>query len=428
MGSGHSKQPIKDRLKPAFRLPWARAKKGSDSEPQQSEKHEISVTQTITQDSAPVIRAPSLLAPPETRLVVASGILSEPLPKQPFLRLMEFSGEPFTMPRTPLRLNISESLGSHNMQSPPEVSPMSDQSTVRPLANQLGNITWSEPTSEHIGNVSPISQTTIQPLANQPDNITWSELISEHIDNVNPTSQATIQPLVSQLDNLPPLDLASRYESDPNACHFCKEPYSDEGEPKVYLPCGHSFGVNCLFQWIEYGFYIFVTGRLPFAHMKCPHDCIALRHPCGHLVTPYDSMPHPLHTDASAFAIPSAYEFCRKGRGSKLSRNLKWLRYIEKALVREPDLLLHRAKQLKILHTLNLRRPPFRAKLLSMATTSRFEAERILQREHRAWWLYEWGKRLHNNTRESLFFTYPSYECELQRDFLRDLELLGLEQ
>lgn len=312
MGAGRSKQPIKDRLKRAFRPPWARANKGSDSEPLQPENLQISVTQTITQDSAPTIRAPSPLAPAETQLAVTSGILSEPLPKQPFLSLMEISGEPFTMPSTPLRLNMSESLGSHNMQSPPEVSPMSDQNTVQPLANQLGNVTLSEPTSEHIGNVSPMSQATIQPLANQPGNITSSRPTSEHVGNINPTSETTIQPLASQLGTTPPLDLTSRYESDPNACHFCKEPYSDEGEPKVYLPCGHSFGVDCLLRWIEYGFCMFAAGWLPFAHIRCPHDCIGLRHRCGHLVTSYDSTPHPLHTDASAFAIPSAYEFCRK--------------------------------------------------------------------------------------------------------------------
>ncbi|KAK1243893.1 hypothetical protein MKX08_002031 [Trichoderma sp. CBMAI-0020] len=335
MGAGHSTQSIKDQLQRAFRPPWARAKRRSNSELLQPEKLEVNVTRTITQETAPIIRAPSPSAPAETQLTVASGILGKPMPKQPFLSAIKISREPFSMSSTTSRSDISESLHSHDMQSPFEVSPMSDQSTVQPLAHQLGNITSSEP-------------------------------MSKHIDNASLMSQITIQPLPSQLCNIPPLDPTRRYESDPVVCHFCEQPYLDEGEPRVYLPCGHSFGLDCLYRWISNALSIVIFDDLPFAHFRCPHDCISLRHRCGHLVTPYDSAPHPLHTDVSAFAIPSDYEFCRKGRGSKLSRDIKRLQSIEEALVGDPDDSLHRGKQRKILDVLAFHRPPFSTKLLSM--------------------------------------------------------------
>ncbi|EHK41822.1 hypothetical protein TRIATDRAFT_312361 [Trichoderma atroviride IMI 206040] len=393
MGAGHSKQSIKDRLQRALRPPWARAKKGSDSE-LQSEKLEVSVTRTISRGTAPTIRAPSPLAPAETQLAVASGILGKPMPKQPFLSAIKISREPFTMSSTTSRSDISESLRSHNMQSPLEVSPVSDQSTIRPLARQLGNITSSEPTSEHVDNVSPMSQSTVQPLA-------------------------------SPLRDIPPLDFTSRYESDAVLCHFCEQPYSDEGEPKVYLPCGHSFGLDCLYRWISNVLSLVIFDELPFAHFRCPYDCISLRHLCGHLVTPYDSPPHPLHTDVSAFAIPSAYEFCRKGRGRKLSRDIKRLRSMEKALVGDPDHLLQRGKRHKILDVLSFHRPPFSTKLLSMVKDSRLKAETDLWHEQRTWWLDEWAKRWWVNIRESWFYTHHPWETEMQIKFLQDLELLG---
>lgn len=381
---------IKDRLKRAFRPPRSRAEIGSDSEPPQPEKLEVSVTRTITQETAPIIRAPSSLAPAATDLTVATGILGETTPKQPFLSVLEISGEPFTMSSAPSKLNISESLPSHNMQNPSEVSPMSDQGTVQPLANQVGNITSSDRTSE--------------------DN-----------DAVSPMSQITIQPLASLLGNIPPLDLTSRYESDPDACHFCKQPYSDDGEPKVFLPCGHSFGVDCLFLWFCRGLSIFISGELPFAHTRCPHDCIELRHLCGHLVIPYDFAPALPHTDASAIAIPSVYEFCRKGRGSKLSREIKRLQSLEKALGEGSNQLPRRGKRRKILDVLSFRRPPFSTKLLSFVKKTRLEAEPDLEREHRIWWLHEWGKRLGVNIQDSVFFTHHSWEAELRQNMLRDL-------
>lgn len=392
MGAGHSKQPIKDRIKRAFKPPWARTKKGSDSEPLQPEKLEISVTRTISQETAPTIRASSPLAPAGTHSMVSSGIQGEPMPKQPFLSVIQIPGEPITMPSTPSRLTTSESLRSHNMQSLPEVSPMSDQSTVRPLANQLGIITPSEPTSEHIDNVSPMSQITMQPLADQ-------------------------------LRNIPPLDVTSRYESDPVVCHFCEQLYSDDTEPKVYLPCGHSFGIDCLHRWLSYEFSLFVFGDIPFAHFRCPHDCISLRHRCGHLITPFDSVPHPLHTDVSAFAIPSAYGFCRKGRGRTLSRRFKRLTSIEKALVGDPDHLLHRGKQRKILDVLSFRRPPFSTKLLSVVEKSKTDIDTELWNEHWAWWVNEWAKRW-VYSRESMLNTHYAWELEMQLKFQQDLELL----
>lgn len=266
--------------------------------------------------------------------------------------------------------------------------------------------------------VSPVSdQGTLQPLANHVGNITSSESMSKLIDNVSPMSQATIQPLASQLGNIPPLDLTSRHESDPEACHFCKQTYSTDGEPRVFLPCGHSFGLHCLFRWFCHGLSVYIYRELPFAHTKCPHDCIDLRHRCGHLVIPYDSVPHSLHTDVSAIAIPSAYEFCRKGRGRKLSREIKWLQILEKALCRE--------KRRLIPNVLFVRRP-----LYSIIRKRRVEAELDLGREHRIWWLREWGKRMRIrvNLLDSVFNTHHGWESLLRQDTLRDLEVLGLEQ
>lgn len=98
--------------------------------------------------------------------------------------------------------------------------------------------------------------------------------------------------------------------------------------------------------------------------------------------------------------------------------------------MREPDSLLHRKKQRKILNTLQFRplpfRPrPFRAKLLLMVINSISEAEQVFQHEHRVWWLDEWGKRVCIDMRESAFSPHFVWEYELQRIFLRDLELLG---
>lgn len=260
-------------------------------------------------------------------------------------------------------------------------------------------------------------QGTVQPLANQVGNIISSESTSENNESVSPMSQITIHLLPGQLDNIPPLDLASRYESDPNACHFCKRSYSDDREPKVFLPCGHSFGVDCLFRWFCRGLSIFISGELNFAHIRCPHDCIELRHLCGHLVIPYDfALPQP-HTDASAIAIPSVYEFCRKGRGSKLSRAIKRLQSLEKALRELP----RKGKQGKILDVLSFRRPPFSTKLFLFVHETKLKGEADLEREHRIWWLHEWGKRLGTNIRDSVFFTHHSWEAELRRNMLRDL-------
>lgn len=40
-------------------------------------------------------------------------------------------------------------------------------------------------------------------------------------------------------------------DDDNGTCHFCKDPFRETTEQQHHLPCGHSFGDKCLFDWAK---------------------------------------------------------------------------------------------------------------------------------------------------------------------------------
>ncbi|KAH8125549.1 hypothetical protein LI328DRAFT_167358 [Trichoderma asperelloides] len=343
MGAGQSMPPIKHRLQQAFRLPLARIKRIIDLEPQLPEKLEITVTQTITQETTPIsrsdntprrspVRSPSLLtinadaalSPSGSPAGVALGIPAEhildenaseidaPMPRLTLSNLARMTeAEAFTVSNTPSSLTAQGSGRSHGMQSPFEVSSMT-------------------------------------PVCISP----------EHIVEI------------------------SRHRSNPSACYFCGIEYWHNLEPKVYLPCGHSFGIRCLYKWMS-------AGRIDTGQIRCPHQCISLRHHCGHLTTSCSSEPYPWFTDVSATAIPSVYEFCKKGRGRMLNRDVKRLQKIEVALM-QASIENRRGRLHKFLDVICFRQPPFSKKLLLAVRRLRGQVLSELQRKHLLWWINEW--------------------------------------
>ncbi|KAL6902544.1 hypothetical protein GGI43DRAFT_343159 [Trichoderma evansii] len=368
MGVGQSTLPFKHRLQQSLRLPLARIKRTTDSGPQQPEKLEITVTKTITQETIPIVRSdngscksprrrsPSLLTinsaaaltPSGSPAGVALGIPAEhildenpsevdvPVSRFSFSNSIGIIGvDASAIPSTPSSLTIQGS-SSSSIQSPFEVSMMSDLNTNPP---------------------APLME-PIHPSVNQLPNMPLLDLSSEHIVEI------------------------SRHTSNPNACYLCGFEYRENRELKVHLPCGHSFGISCLYGWI-------LSGLLDTDQVRCPHHCISLRHHCGHLTKPYGSTPYQLHTDVTATTIPSAYEFCRKGEGKRLSNDIKRLQATEVVLVR--DAIENRRGRLhKVMDVLRFRRPPFSKKLLSGVRKLRYKAESEMHRRQSFWWINEW--------------------------------------
>ncbi|UKZ93746.1 uncharacterized protein TrAFT101_008653 [Trichoderma asperellum] len=146
MGTGQSTPPIKHRLQQAFRLPLVRKKRITDSEPQQPEKLEITVTQTMTQETTPIarsdntprrspVRSPPLLtinadaalSPSGSPAGVALGIPAEhildenaseidaPMPRLTLSNLAAMTeAEAFTVSDTPSSLTTQGSGRSHS--------------------------------------------------------------------------------------------------------------------------------------------------------------------------------------------------------------------------------------------------------------------------------------------------------------------------
>ncbi|KAL7922397.1 hypothetical protein ACQKWADRAFT_292359 [Trichoderma austrokoningii] len=375
MGAGHSTPPIKDRLKQAFDHLSTRKRRGTN--PLQDD--EIA-TQPIPQETAPIARASSPLASAE---LDGSGAVG-PTFEEILSDAVDIFGEPFTMSSIPWRSTVPESHRSDNIQSPAESS--------QSLANRLGNISMLEST---------------------PENAAHGIAVNEQI---------TIKPFAPYIFSLSPPGDGPRHISDPLACVFCETLYSDYQERRVWLPCGHSFGISCLHHWFETAIGIFQSRGISLVHLRCPHDCISLRYRCGHLVMPRTSAPDPVYTDTSAVAIPSDYEFCKTENGAKLIKAVNRLQNIENHLVGDPAAhSVVGGRRRTALDVLLLRRPPFSEKLLSMVQKLRLKAESRLSHEHQTWWLREWDMNGHSQMNTSSFTTDYQTEVILRRDFLQEL-------
>ncbi|KPM41268.1 hypothetical protein AK830_g5292 [Neonectria ditissima] len=98
-----------------------------------------------------------------------------------------------------------------------------------------------------------------------------------------------------------------------NLCILCNNQIGDRrsyrfsSERKAYLPCGHFFGHQCIFSWLNYH-----QGQ----RKRCPrNDCISLRHECEHHAVPTTQPNERPFTDVNKDRIPWRCEFCETNRG-----------------------------------------------------------------------------------------------------------------
>lgn len=83
-------------------------------------------------------------------------------------------------------------------------------------------------------------------------------------------------------------------------------------EKKVYLPCGHWYGHECLYTWLSG-----MKGRM--GRLTCPEtDCILLRYECEHTAEPSLDPPRVTYNGGSSRPIPWDCEFCASESGKKL--------------------------------------------------------------------------------------------------------------
>lgn len=85
-----------------------------------------------------------------------------------------------------------------------------------------------------------------------------------------------------------------------------------EAEKKVYLPCGHWYGHECLYTWLSG-----VKGRM--GRLTCPEsNCILLRYECEHAAEPSLDPPRLTSNGDSSRPIPWDCDFCVSESGKKL--------------------------------------------------------------------------------------------------------------
>ncbi|KAL7795421.1 hypothetical protein V8C37DRAFT_374463 [Trichoderma ceciliae] len=402
MGARCSTESIKDRFEQACKRPWMRLRGVPDERLPRPQRLEITVTRTITQQTSPLIcpdndsdayvraRSPSLLtinsaaglSPSGSPAGVALGIPAEhildespsgfdgPVPPLTFSSPpMAPNAEVDATPSTPVSTKQNESGdGSNPFEGSPVSGSKSAGSTGIPAVEPSG----SQP------------QTTATPRAKVP-----AAVDGDDPDAITPAPPLDQKPCASEHA----ADI-SRIASDYSTCYLCGLTYRalDRSmlvarEYKAYLPCGHFFGNRCLFRWV-------FNARNSGGHGRCPQDCISLRHDCGHLTTPVAAEPTPTHRDASAAVIPWACEFCETPEGSRLRRNLEWLREMERAT--EKSARQNRGEQKgglqKAFDTLCGRHAPFAEKIHSVVKEKRQKAETKLHRAQAFWWIRTWER------------------------------------
>ncbi|KAM0256358.1 hypothetical protein ACHAQJ_005009 [Trichoderma viride] len=413
MGAGQSTPPVKDRAEESCKRPWMRLRGAPMLRPQHPQRPEITVTRTITQETTTLAQpddaaercthaqCPSLLtinsaaglSPSGSPAGVALGIPAEhildeddsgfdgPVPRLTFSSPIVVST--VEAPATPSRTRNANNNGSKDTLNPLEVSPPSDSyNSTSPLlqaVQQLANKTQADARSRMKASARPaiLNGGTAAGRNNDPDAIT-------------PAPPLDQKPCASEQV----VDI-SKYSSDPDTCYFCAQQYRlrDSSrqlavrEFKSYLPCGHFFGNRCLFEWI-------VNRRQNASQIRCPHDCISLRHSCGHLTAPADKDPEPMHVDVSAATIPWVYKFCETSKGRKLRRNVERFQAIERVLERETR-QQQNGRLRKVFSIFSFRRASICDKLHSSVKARRTKAEKELHRQQACWWINTWEEQWH---------------------------------
>jgi hypothetical protein len=405
--------PIKDRLQAACRRPWMRMRGAPEQRPQQPQRLEITVTRTVTLESAPLappgdgaercthaqcpplltINSVAELSPSGSPAGVALGIPAEhildenpsgfdgPVPRLTFSSPTEAStvGSPAT-PNTPANANNRESEDTSN---PFEVSPLSESNNS------------TSPLLQTVQHSADQPQTDARPRTKVSAWLTVPDGEAAAGQNDDPDAITPAPPLDQKPSASEQVMDISKHASDPSTCFFCRREYRildrngqlGTREFKSYLPCGHFFGNRCLFEWI-------VNRRQSASQVRCPHDCICIRHSCGHLTAPGNREPDPMHVDVSAATIPWVYKFCDTERGRRLRRNVERLQSLERAL--EADTRQKSKWRVrKGCDLFNFRRARLCKKLHSLLKARREKAETELHRKQAFWWINVWEEHWH---------------------------------
>ncbi|KAH6611339.1 zinc finger protein [Trichoderma cornu-damae] len=411
MGGRFSASAIKERIKEACKWPWVRLRRHRNPEPQHPERLEITVTHTITQRSDPISpppdngpegrvrsRCPSLLTINSAAGISPSGSPAGVALGIPAEHILE-EENPGPVPP----LNFSRPAMGHSVEiTAGPATPTKASKKKKESGN--GSNPFESPAAEPSGSESPAGSPAAQPPASQPQaeatpatDAAAKPSAADGGGTARRTGDLDAITLAPPLDQKPPVPEqvvdVGKPAVDTTACSLCRLSHLAPGpanqppfrEHMVYLPCRHSFGHRCLYRWMT---NLQRAGR----HCRCPRDCIALHHCCGHLTMPVRTEPNRSYHDTSTTVIPWVCEFCESPDGSRLRTRLEQMRQVEGTtranVMRNRELRGGNLK--KVFNVIRGRHYPFAERVHLSMRQERQRAEIELHRTQAVWWIETW--------------------------------------